>query len=337
MFNDNRYKKKHNFAATKIITMINRALIRTKIVQLMYAWQSNPQIDATIAKKQLQTSLNKTYEVYFWLLLLTIDITEYATNRIEIGLNKLRPTAEEQNPNKRFINNKFYKQLSVNKELADYVHATGLRWDRDSDFIKSMYEAVIASDEYKEYMAAEHNTYDDDKMVWRKIYKKVLAESDLLYDQLEEMDIYWNDDIEIVLSFIDKTIKHFSQDNNENQELLPMFHDDTDREYAYALLDYAVMGKDEYTKMIAENAKNWDEDRMAAMDVCTMIVAIAELINFPLIPVNVTINEYMEISKLYSTSKSYEFLNGILDTIASKLKKEGKLVKVAIVKKQINK
>lgn len=316
--------------------MINRALIRTKIVQLMYSWQNNPQPNAELAKRQLQTSLNKTYEVYFWLLLLSLEITRYAINRIEIGLNKFRPTAEDLNPNKRFINNKFYKQLSVNKELAEYLKATGLHWDSDSDFIKTMYEAVIASEDYKEYMAAEQNTYDDDKMVWRKIYKKVLAESDLLYEQLEDMDIYWNDDIEIVLSFIDKTIKHFSQDNNENQALLPMFNDDTDREYAFSLLEYALKGKDEYFKMIASNAKNWDEDRMAAMDVCTMIVAIAELINFPLIPVNVTINEYMEISKLYSTSKSYEFLNGILDTIATKLKKEGKLLKVAVVKKQNN-
>ncbi len=313
--------------------MINRALIRTKIVQLTYAWQNNPQPNAEIAKKQLQTSLNKTYEVYFWLLLLTIDITQYAINRIEIGLNKLRPTAEDLNPNKRFINNKFYKQLLANKTLTDYVKATGLHWDSDSDFIKSLYEAVVASDDYKEYMAADKTSYDDDKMIWRKIYKKVLAESDLLYEQLEDMDIYWNDDIETVLSFIDKTIKHFSQDNNENQELLPMFHDDTDREYAFNLLECTLKGKDEYTKMITENAKNWDEDRMATMDVCTMVVAIAELVNFPLIPVNVTINEYMEISKLYSTSKSYEFLNGILDTIASKLKKEGKLVKVAVIKK----
>ena len=168
--------------------MINRTLIRTKAVQLMYSWQNNPQPDLQFSLKQQNLSLNKTYELYFWLLLLPIEITKYAIKRIEVGLNKLRPTAEEANPNKRFINNRFYKQLLKNKTLADYIEKKKIGWEEDNEFIKTLYEEVIGSEIYKEYMAASSTTYDDDKMLWRKLYKKVLAVSENLESQLYRQD-----------------------------------------------------------------------------------------------------------------------------------------------------
>lgn len=312
--------------------MINRTLIRTKAVQLMYSWQNNPQPDLQFSLKQQNLSLNKTYELYFWLLLLPIEITKYAIKRIEVGLNKLRPTAEEANPNKRFINNRFYKQLLKNKTLTDYIEKKKIGWEEDNEFIKTLYEEVIGSEIYKEYMAAPSTTYDDDKMLWRKLYKKVLAVSENLESQLEDMDIYWNDDIETVMSFIDKTIKHFSEDSDENQELIPMYRDETDRTFAEELLTAAVTDRDQYTKMVVETAKNWNEERIGTMEMAILIVALAEITTFPVIPLNVSLNEYIEITKYYCKDDSKNFVNGVLDAIASRLKKEGKLLKVAVVK-----
>lgn len=313
--------------------MINRALIRTKTVQLMYSWQSNPQPDTEQALKQQQLSIQKTFELYHWLLLLSIEITKYAIKRIEIGMNKLRPTAEESNPNKRFINNKLYKQLLGNIVLNDFAKENGIGWtDDDEDFIKEMYGIVINSDIYKEYMAAPEVTYEDEKMLWRKLYRKVLAQSPALENYLEDMDLYWNDDIETVLSFIEKTIKHFTPESDDTELLLPMYRDETDRDFAEDLIKKAVEHQDEYRQMVVETAKNWEQDRIATMDMVIMIVAIAEIVNFPAIPLNVSINEYLEIAKVYSTEKSKTFINGVLDAIAEKLKKSGKLLKVAIVK-----
>lgn len=316
-----------------IITMINRALIRTKTVQLVFSWQNNPQPDTALAIKQLNLSLNKTYELYHWMLLLSVEITKYAIKRIEFGLNKLRPTEEELNPNKRFINNKFYKQLLANKQLAEYARQNGLGWDDDNEIIKTMYDAILESDIYKEYMTATKASYEDDKMVWRKIYRKIFAESEALQSQLEDMDIYWNDDLDTVLSFIEKTIKHFTPESDENEELLPMFRDETDRDFAIELVTKTVENKAEYEKLIADTAKNWEIERIASMEMAILTVGIAEIANFPAIPVSVSINEYLEIAKSYSNGdKSKTFVNGVLDAVANKLKKEGKLIKVAVIK-----
>ena len=169
-------------------------------------------------------------------------------------------------------------------------------------------------------------------MLWRKLYKKVLAVSENLESQLEDMDIYWNDDIETVMSFIDKTIKHFSEDSDENQELIPMYRDETDRTFAEELITAAVTDRDQYTKMVVETAKNWNEERIGTMEMAILIVALAEITTFPVIPLNVSLNEYIEITKYYCKDDSKNFVNGVLDAIASRLKKEGKLLKVAVVK-----
>jgi len=313
--------------------MINRALIRTKTVQLMYSWQSNPQPDAEKALEQQRLSIQKTFELYHWLLLLSIAITKYAIKRIEIGMNKMRPTPEELNPNKRFINNKFYKQLISNIALSDFATENGIGWtDDDEEFIREIYGVVINSDVYKEYMSAPEATYEDDKMLWRKLFRKVLGTSPALENYLEDMDLYWNDDIETVLSFIEKTIKHFTPESDATEQLLPMYRDETDRDFAEELITKAVEHQDEYRQMVVETAKNWEEERIATMDMSILIVAIAEIVNFPAIPLNVSINEFIEIAKVYSSEKSRNFINGVLDAIADKLKSSGRLLKVAIVK-----
>lgn len=308
--------------------MINRVLIRIKTIQLLYAWNSNRKNSAASVQQELEQSINDTYDLYHWLLQLCVDITDYAVKRIEIGLNKMRPTAEERNPNKRFINNKFAKQLAQNQALQAYAQEHGISWSDKSDLLKELYEQITASDVYKEYLALEAPSYDDEKNLWRKLFKRVISHSELLESELEEMNLYWNDDYEIVFSFVDKTIKRFTAEAKEQQALLPMYQDENDRGFAGELMGYIIKNQDDYINLIRESAKNWELDRIADMDIVIMTAAIAELTHFPTIPVSVTLNEYIEISKFYSTEKSCTFINGVLDNICNKLRSEGKLLKV---------
>ncbi|MBO4371032.1 MAG: transcription antitermination factor NusB [Paludibacteraceae bacterium] len=311
--------------------MINRVLIRIKVIQLLYAWQLNTGDKPAQAEKELFESIEKAYELYHWLLQLPIDIQAYATKRIEIGLNKLRPTKEEQNPNVRFINNLFVKQLATNADLIAYNNDKShpISWAEYEDFIKDLFDGLTTTELYQEYMKETTRDYDADKMLWRKIFKKYIAGNDNVLNQLEDMCLYWNDDIEIVVSFVDKTIKRFSREAGANQPLLPLYADpEDDQDFAKRLLGTAIKRQEEFNKWIDETAQNWEGERIATMDKIIMQAALAELVEFPTIPVSVTLNEFVEISKFYSTDKSSTFVNGVLDKIANKLREQGKLIKV---------
>jgi len=283
-----------------------------------------------VAEKELFHSIEKTYDLYFHLLQLSVEITRYATSQIETKRNRLRPTTEDLNPNTRFIDNSFVKQLSDNLQFNDYLTAHKLSWVNHPEIIKELFEEVISSGFYTEYMIAEAVDYASDKDVWRKIYKKVILQNEDLDDSIQDQNIYWTDDIEMVVSFIIKTIKRFDFQNGEEQPLLPMFKDEEDAEFARKLLRSVLTKGDELREMIDKNTKNWELDRIAFMDIIIMEVALAELMDFPTIPVNVTLNEYIEIAKTYSTEKSGTFINGVLDNIVGELKKENKLIKVVM-------
>lgn len=324
--------------------MINRILIRIKTIQLLFAYRINKEqltgnkaLSATSQKAEgeLLESLNQTYELYHWILQLIIELHSYAIKRIEIGLNKLRPTDEERNPNKRFINNLFAKQLCSNKALAEFNKNNGISWSEETDLIKLLMNQITATDFYKEYMKDNTRSYENDKMLWRHIVRKVLIPSTILEERLEEMNLYWNDDFETVMSFVEKTIKRFKEEKGADQPLLEKFRDTEDIEYAKQLLKTAIYNQEEYETLIQQTAQNWESERIANMDMVIMQAAIAEINAFPTIPINVTLNEYIEISKYYSTEKSSNFINGILDKIVNNLRQEGKLIKVgAYIKEQ---
>ncbi|MEE1184000.1 MAG: transcription antitermination factor NusB [Paludibacteraceae bacterium] len=324
--------------------MINRILIRIKTIQLLFAYRINKEqltgskaLSATSQKAEgeLLESLNQTYELYHWILQLIIELHSYAIKRIEIGLNKLRPTDEERNPNKRFINNLFAKQLCSNKALAEFTKNNGISWSEETDLIKLLMNQITAADFYKEYMKDNTRSYENDKMLWRHIVRKVLIPSTILEERLEEMNLYWNDDFETVMSFVEKTIKRFEEEKGADQPLLEKFRDTEDIDYAKQLLKTAIYNQEEYETLIQQTAQNWESERIANMDMVIMQAAIAEINAFPTIPINVTLNEYIEISKYYSTEKSSNFINGILDKIVNNLRQEGKLIKVgAYIKEQ---
>ena len=307
--------------------MINRVLIRLKIVQIIYAYYQNGGKNLDTAEKELFFSMSKAYDLYNYLLLLMVEVTKYANKRLEAGKHKLAPTPEELCPNTRFVDNLFAAQLASNKQLRLFTESQKKTWENEADFIKNLAEQIFESDIYKEYMAAETTSYEEDREVWRKIYKKIIFNNARLDEVLEDQSLYWNDDKEIVDTFVLKTIKRFDPKNGEKQELLPEFKDEEDKDFARRLFRRSILNADYYRHLISQNSKNWDLNRVALMDVIIMQIALAEILSFPNIPVSVSLNEYVEIAKLYSTPKSGAFINGTLDGIVKQLKKENKLTK----------
>lgn len=307
--------------------MINRVLIRLKIVQIVYAYYQNGGKNLDTAENELFFSLSKAYDLYNYLLLLMVEVTKQANKRLNAAKNKLVPTKEELFPNTKFVENRFIAQLEVNKQLLEFSNNQKKTWENEADFVKTLCDKILESDIYKEYMASETSSYEEDRELWRKLYKNIIFNNIELDQVLEDQSLYWNDDKEIVDTFVLKTIKRFDEKNGAKQELLPEFKDEEDQDFARRLFRRTILNADYYRHLISENTKNWDLDRVAFMDVVIMQIALAEILSFPNIPVSVSLNEYVEIAKLYSTPKSGGFINGTLDGIVNSLKKENKLTK----------
>ena len=307
--------------------MINRVLIRLKIIQIVYAYYQNGSKNLDSAEKELFFSLSKAYDLYNYLLMLMIALTNYAQKRIDAAKAKLAPTAEELYPNMKFVENKFIAQLEVNKQLTEFIANQKRTWANDEDFVKGLYEKIVESDIYKEYMASSDNSYEYDRELWRKLYKTFVFNNEALDNVLEDQSLYWNDDKEIVDTFVLKTIKRFEEKNGANQELLPEFKDEEDQEFARRLFRRAILNCDYYRHLISENTQKKNKNRVAFIDGVIMQCALAVILSFPNIPVSVSLNEYVDIAKVYSTAKSGSFVNGTLDGIVNQLKKEGKLTK----------
>ena len=246
--------------------MINRVLIRLKIVQIIYAYYQNGGKNLDTAEKELFFSLSKAYDLYNYLLLLMVEVTKQANKKLNAAKNKLIPTKEELFPNTKFVENRFIAQLEVNKQLLDFAGNQKKTWENEADFVKSLCEQIMESDIYKEYMASETSSYEEDREVWRKIYKKIIFNNAELDQVLEDQSLYWNDDKEIVDTFVLKTIKRFEEKNGAKQELLPEFKDDEDQDFARRLFRRAILNSDYYRHLISENTKNWDLDRVAFME-----------------------------------------------------------------------
>ncbi|WP_455641132.1 transcription antitermination factor NusB [Parabacteroides sp.] len=307
--------------------MINRILIRIKVLQIVYSFYQNGNNDLKVAENELLFSLRKSYDLYHYFLLLIIEVTNLHRRTLDAKKNKYMPTDAELNPNTRLIDNRFAAQVAENEALQKYVAEQGLSWANDEEFIKNVLDIILASDLYNEYLDNENDSYETDKEFWRCVFKKLICGNEQIEDFLEDKSIYWNDDIEIVETFTLKTIKKFEEKNGSKQELLPMFKDLEDQSFAIKLFRQTLMKGSEFRERINKHMKNWETERIANMDLIIMQVALAEIMTFPSIPINVTLNEYIDTAKYYSTPKSGVFINGILDSIVSELKKEKVLLK----------
>lgn len=307
--------------------MINRELIRLKVVQLVYAYYQNGDKSVDVAEKELFFSLSKAYDMYQYLLGLMVDITRLAERKVETQRSRAQRLGTGEIPSTKFVDNKFIAQLAVNKQLLVYREKQKKDWDSEEALIKSLYKKIIESETYRAYMDASEASYAADRELWRKLYKQFICNNDDIDSALEELSLYWNDDKMVVDSFVMKTIKRFEEVNGADQVLLPDFDSDEDREFASKLFRNTILKAEDYRQLIRDNSKNWEFNRLALMDVLIMQIALAEILCFPTIPLNVSFNEYLDIAKVYSTPHSASYINGLLDHVVKTLKKENKLLK----------
>lgn len=306
--------------------MINRKLIRVKIVQLTYAYYQNGHHNMDTAEKELLFSLSKAYDLYNYLLGLIVAITQEERRRVDIATRRAEREGTET-PSQRFAFNKFATQLEENKQLNLFMEDKKMSWENDVEAVRKLCDQIEQSPLYQEYMMSDAEDYETDRELWRRIYRTLIQGNEDLDAILEEKSLYWNDDKEIVDTFVLKTIKRFDPANKADQELLPEYDDTEDREYALKLFRSTILNADTYQRYMSETSRNWNFSRLAYMDVVLMQIAIAEMLTFPNIPISVPINEYVDLAKLYSTPKSGGYINGMLDAIARHLVDTGRLLK----------
>ena len=306
--------------------MINRELIRVKVVQLTYAYYQNGNKNIDTAEKELFFSLSKSYDLYNYLLALILGITAESRRQLEVLQVKALREGTPQ-PSTRFAYNRFAMQLEENQMLRTFMETQKKSWSSEPEFLKKMFDQIQESKIYREYMESEEDSWEADRELWRKLYRTLIQDNEDLDALLEEQSLYWNDDKEIVDTFVLKTIKRFEEKNQGKQELLPDYDSEEDKDYARHLFRATILNANEYQRFMSETSHNWDFSRLAYMDVVIMQIAIAEMMTFPSIPVSVSINEYVDIAKLYSTPRSGAYINGMLDAIARHLIETGKLLK----------
>lgn len=306
--------------------MINRELIRIKVVQLTYAYYQNGNKNLDNAEKELMFSISKAYDLYNYLLLLIVAITQEERLRVEIATLHAEREGTEL-PSQQFAENKFAAQLEENIMLNEFRENQKQTWKDDIEFVRRLCDMIEQSSVYEDYMQLSGSSYEEDRELWRKLYKQVIQDNEDLAALLEEKSLYWNDDKEIVDTFVLKTIKRFEEKNKEHQPLLPEYKDEEDKDFARKLFRATILNAEQYQHYMSETSRNWDFSRLAYMDVVIMQIALAEMLTFPSIPISVTINEFVELAKLYSTPRSGAYINGMLDAIARYLVESGKLLK----------
>ena len=302
--------------------MISRRLLRIKALLVLYAFNRKKGDSLESAEKELLLSLKKSYDLYHLLLLLIIEIIDVAEEKIEIARQKQIPTNEDLNPNTKLIDNRLVKQLSVNQQLKNYSKKTGLSWRDYIELPRKYYNILKDSDIYKEYMSSGKSSYAEDKKFVARLFDLILMESEELESVLEEKSVYWNDDLDFVSIMVDKTIRQFKESTVDDHSLMPLYRSDEDEIFVKTLLRKTILNSDTLMELIDSNTTNWEIERVALMDTLVMQLAITEIMEFPEIPVKVSLNEYIEIAKFYCTSKSSTFVNGILDKIVREIREK---------------
>ena len=309
--------------------MINRVLIRAKVVQMLYAYMvSKDSMTLTTAKKELTKSLDKSYELYNALLKLMIELTDVQDLRLDEAKHKFLPTEEDLNPNMRFVENEFVKRLRADQTLADFVDDKKINWRDDELFVRLLLDKILRSEEYQEYMEMPKTSLVRDGEVWYQLMKKVVLPDENLLEHLQSMSVYYtDDDLQIMGQFVMKTIRRF--EDEEAQPILPQYKNDDDSKFGEQLFSKAVAEMEENNSYIDQFVKTekWDVERIALMDRVVMCAALTEIRNYPSIPVNVSLNEYIELAKDYSTPRSGQFVNGILNAVVNKLRADKVIIK----------
>lgn len=297
-------------------------------MQGLYIYFQSHNHDVPKGENELMRSIDKIYDLYLLLLQFLVDLRGVAANSADDGRNKRLPSKEDLNPNLRFVQNPVLLQLEENAALAAGIRQRKINWSGQMEILRRTFVALRASEEYQEYMNSEDDSYDFHREFILYVFKKYIADSDALESFIEEQSLYWPNDLNMAVApMILKTLESMHEGPGTEMSLLPLYKDPTeDKAFVVDLYRKTIINDKESEQMIGEKTRNWEVERIAMMDVLLMKMAITELIHFQSIPVKVSLNEYIEISKLYSTPKSKVFINGVLDKLVVDLK-EKELVK----------
>jgi len=310
--------------------LVNRTLIRSKVLQVMYSYMlTRPEKTVAQAHKELNTCLDKSYELYHYLLRLPVELTHLQEIRLDEARNKYLPTPEELNPNMKFVNNRLVKALAENETLNQFVNDKTITWNDDPIFMKLMLDKVLRSDIYNNYMASDEDDMAADSALWQQLLKQVIVVDDNMLEQIELKSVYWNsDDLDLTTQFVCKTMRRFA-DGGPEPLVLPMYKNEEDSQFAEKLFLGTIQQMDENNQLIDKQLEGsrWDASRLVLMDRLILCQALTEVREFEKIPLAVTLNEYIELAKSFSTAQSGAFVNAILNNAAVELKRQGVIAK----------
>lgn len=307
--------------------MLNRRYLRIKVLQTLYSFFQDEEKNMNARERELLASIDKIYELYIYLILLLKEIRITNERLIEERKKKRLPTAEDLNPNLKFVNNTVFLAIEKCTELARQKNARKISWDIEEDaMIKKFFNTIVASPEYIKYMESAESSVEEDKKFIISIYKKYISDNENLKQHLTEKNLHWASDYMLANITLVKTIEGITETGD--MELTPLYKAEEDRDFMLELFRKTILEDSQNMTLIGDKIANWEPDRIAAMDMLLMKMAITEVMNFSGIPVKVTLNEYIEISKLFSSPKSNTFINGILDAIVKDLRSQNKVVKV---------
>lgn len=307
--------------------MISRRLLRIKVAKTIYGHLQTPDRTLAQSEKELLHSIKKFNDLYHLLLGLIVEVADYSQSRIDIGMQKHRPSAQELKPNTRFVNNAVVGMLRTNESLSTYLHANKLSWVDYPELVKKLYTNMSEKEYFQNYLNGECCNFANEKQLVVEFLTQEIEDFHDIYSCLEEQSIFWMDEVEFVLGMVIKTVKGFKETQPVTAELMPLYKDSEDEDFATRLLRRAVIKRTEYLELIGQYSSNWEVERIAFMDTVIMLTGIAEIVEFPTIPIKVSFNEYIDLAKLYSTPNSASFVNGVLDKIIAQLKEENKITK----------
>lgn len=302
--------------------MISRRLIRIKVLQVFYAYVQKPGRNLEEAVSELKTSLKRTLYLYYSILRLLLDLFDYAQRQIDMAKAKKMPSNEDLHPSLRFVSNSIIGELRSRDKLMKALEASQVSWAEHGSLVRKLYRTLVESEIYIAFMSRETIDTEDEVEILHYILTDLFANSQDLELILEEISIYWNDELEFVLSTFDRLVEVLGKNPEMKIGAPNLFKNRLDEKFSEKLLQASILHREEYLELIEKFTENWDIERIALMDILLLTQSISEVINFEDIPIRVTINEYIEIAKYYSTPRSSVFINGVLDKIVHHLKEK---------------
>ncbi|MBT3647866.1 MAG: transcription antitermination protein NusB [Flavobacteriales bacterium] len=303
-------------------SLINRRFLRIKVFQGIYSYHRTENADLVKIEKDIFESINKVYDLYLYLIKLLMHVHRASKEIVEQNRNKKLPSREDLNPNLRFVQNRVLNALKDNVQLKQLMKLREIKWDEDHDDVRKIFKLFREDEAYQLYLIREDESLEIDKEIVIKLFREYLGVNEIIHSVLEEKDIYWQDDLPIAAITIIKTIQDLPEIETKNISILADLYKTKkeDQQFVKELLNKSITFGDDYSELVATHADNWETDRIALLDMILMKMALSELEHFPTIPIKVSLNEYIELAKVYSTPKSKVFINGVLDKLVAEMK-----------------